>query len=311
MLVAAAPAEAVIRASGELRRISTTRYELVVRNTGDEPFRSISFLTLQVITLSAVQTSGGDCASGSNFYGESGFICRNSPVDPGRSRIFSFSTNRSYATGTGGRLFAFQGPDPKRPGETSEPIAVTGPTVAGQPVIGRSEVVEPVRGVVLVRRRESDRFVRLRRGQLLPDGSEIDTRRGTARVTVASDQPGGLSSATLSEGRAIIDQNRARRPTTTLKLSEPLACPRLATVATAATARARKGRQIFVKTSGGRFKTRGNHAAGTATGTAWRTIDTCNSTTINVTERTVRVRDLRRRRTLNVTAPNSYTARRR
>jgi hypothetical protein len=150
--------------------------------------------------------------------------------------------------------------------------------------------------------------VRLRRGRLLPDGSEIDTRRGTARVTVASDQPSGLSTATVSEGRAIIDQNRTRRPTTTLRLSEPLACPRR--LATAAAARARKGRQIFVKTNGRRFKTRGNHAAGTASGTAWRTTDTCSTTTIKVTEGTVRVRDLRRRRTVDVKAPGSYTARR-
>ena len=121
---------------------------------------------------------------------------------------------------------------------------------------------------MLVRRRGSRCFTRLRRGQLLPNGSEIDTRRGAARITVASDEPDGRSTATVSEGRAIIDQSRARRPTTTLELSEPLACPRPATLATATAARGRKQRQIFVKTNGGRFKTRGNHAAGTATGTA-------------------------------------------
>ena len=168
-----------------------------------------------------------------------------------------------------------------------------------------------MRGVVLVRRRGGRRFVRLRRGQLLPDGSEIDTRRGTIRVTVASDQAGGLSTATVSEGRAIIDQNRAARPTTTLRLSEPLACAGRVATASLARAKRRKQREIFVRTKGGRFKTRGNHAAGTASGTAWRTSDTCSSTTIKVVEGTVRVRDLRRRRTVNVTAPDSYTARRR
>ena len=79
-------------------------------------------------------------------------------------------------------------------------------------------------------------------------------------------------------------------------------------MATASAALARKGAGIFVKTKGGRFKTRGDRATGTASGTAWRTTDTCNTTTIKVTEGTVRVRDLRRRRTVDVRAPGSYTA---
>ena len=49
-------------------------------------------------------------------------------------------------------------------------------------------------------------------GAGVPDGSEIDTRNGIARVTVASDRRGGLSTATVSKGRAIIDQNAARAP---------------------------------------------------------------------------------------------------
>jgi DNA-binding beta-propeller fold protein YncE len=192
---------------------------------------------------------------------------------------------------------------------SSGAVAVFDRASPGAPVVGRSELVRPVRGVVLVRRRGSRRFVRLRRGQLLPDGSEIDTRRGTARVTVASDQPGGRSTAIVSEGRAIIDQNSAARPTTTFRLSEPLVCPRR--LATAATARKRKKGPIFIRTKDPRFRTEGDHAAGTATGTAWRTTDTCATTTIKVTDGTVRVRDFRRRRTVNVTAPDSYTARRR
>ena len=300
MLGAAAPAEAAIEARGDLTRISTTRYELVVRNTGDEPFSQIFFRPSPTVTVSDPSTLDARCTPAPE-----GFHCDLFTLGPGLSRTFSFSTNGAYPTNGGGIIF------PGQPGPvfgTGFPVEGPSEGTAAQPVVGRSELVTPVRGMVLVRRRGSRRFVRLKRGRLLPDRSEIDTRRGAARITVASDRRGGLDTAVVSEGRALIDQNRAGRPTTTLSLSEPLACTRLATTAAAA-ARARKQRQIFVKTKGGRFRTRGRRAAATASGTAWRTTDTCPTTTVKVVEGSVRVRDLRRRRTVDVTAPSSYTAR--
>jgi hypothetical protein len=300
MLGAATPADAAIEARGDLRRISTTRYELIVRNTGDESFSQIFFRPLLSVSVGAPSTLDARCTPAPE-----GFHCDLFTLDPGRTRTFSFRTEGAYPTRGGGIIFPGQAGPVMGTG-----FPVEGPPAgtAGEPLVGRSEVVEAVRGVVLVRRRGSRRFVRLGSGRLLPDRSEIDTSRGTARITVASDQPGGLSTATVSGGRAIIDQDRAARPTTTLRLSQPLACARLAT---ATAARPRKQREIFVKTNGGRFKTRGNHAAGTASGTAWRTTDSCNTTTIKVSEGTVRVRDLRRRRSVEVHAPHSYTARRR
>ena len=72
--------------------------------------------------------------------------------------------------------------------------------------------MRPLRGVVLVRRRYSRRFVRLRGGELVPDASEIDTKRGAAQIAVASNRRGRLATATVSDGRAVIDQDRGRRP---------------------------------------------------------------------------------------------------
>ena len=164
---------------------------------------------------------------------------------------------------------------------------------------------------MLVRPRGTRRFVRLRAVRLLPDGSEIDATRGVVRVVVAT-TGGATESALVSKGRAIVDQNTAARPTTTLKLSAPLACAR--TGKARAAARKRRGRRrrgLFTQTDGGRFRTRGNHAAATASGTAWRTTDRCRSTRIDVREGVVKVRDLVRRRTVAVRAPRSYTARRR
>lgn len=302
VLLGAVPAEAVVRASGEFRRVSPTSYELAVNNTGDQAIRMVGFVVASGVRVTSARTNGGDCETFETFVGDgevdSSFTCDNFALDPGGRKVFGFRTNRTYPAGEGGVLYAY---------------AVTGAggyhrsvvaAPAGSPVVGRSELVRPVRGVVLVRPRGSERFVRLRRGRLLPDRSEIDTTRGTAHITVASDRRGGLDTATVSEGRAIIDQDRAARPTTTLRLSEPLHCGRLATASLG-----RKGRGIFVNTPGARIRTRGNRAAATRSGTAWRTTDTCATTKVKVVEGTVRVRDFRRRRTVNVSAPDSYTAR--
>ena len=306
VLVAAAPAEAVIRASGELRRISTTRYEFVVRNTGDESFNQFFFRPLPGVQALAPSSPDARCTSTVE-----GFHCDLFALAPGARRTVDFRTEAAYPTNGGGIVF---------PGQAG-PVFGTGFPVRGpsegtlrRPVLGTSQRVRPVRGVVLVRRRGSRRFVRLHGGRLLPDRSEIDTRRGTAQITVASDRRGGRATATVSDGRAIIDQDRARRPTTTLALSEPLACARGLATASSRAPRPSE-RTLFVRTSGRRkraaFRTRGNHAAATSSGTAWRTTDTCSTTTIRVTEGTVRVRDFRRQITFALSAPRSYTARRR
>jgi ferric-dicitrate binding protein FerR (iron transport regulator) len=59
-----------------------------------------------------------------------------------------------------------------------------------------------------------------------------------------------------------------------------------------------------VKESGGRFGTRGRYGAAIAQGTAWRTIDTCTSTTVEVVQGRVRVNTLApvRRQSAIVTA---------
>ena len=172
--------------------------------------------------------------------------------------------------------------------------------------------MEPVSGVVRVRVRGSRTFVPLQAGQLLPDGSEIDTRRGVARVVVAATRDGATtSSALVSEGRAIIDQDDAEFPTTTLRLSEPLSCRRGRAATAAAQKKRKRKRRLFVDTDGGRFRTRGNYGAATASGTQWRTVDRCRSTQLVAVEGTISARDRVRKRTFSLTAPDRYTARKR
>jgi hypothetical protein len=299
-LALAAPAQAVVSATGALERTSRTGLVLTITNNGDERFQIMSFGGLRDIAILAAPTIDG---RGRCLLVEGNqFVCDGFDLAPRQSRRIFFRTSRPWPTGVSSFVTASQEP----PGEgAGGPFPTTAPgSIPEDPVIGRSEVVTVLRGTVRVRLRGSRRFVRLEDATRIPDGSELDTRRGAALVTVAANRAGAQSSAEVSEGRAVIDQNRRARPTTTLRLSEPLACPR------GASAAARKRRRLFVKTKGGRFRTRGNYAAGTAQGTAWRTTDTCTSTTIKVLEGTVRVRDLRERRTVRVRAPRSYTAER-
>lgn len=195
-----------------------------------------------------------------------------------------------------------------QPCNSPSPPVIVDPPPGPKPVAGRSELVQRVRGRVRVRLKGKKRFVRLTAGRLLPDGSEIDTTKGVARIVVAARRKGTKTAfAIVSGGRAIIDQNRSKRPRTTLKLSQRLSCSSAKGATTSK--KRRKRRSLFTRTDGGRFRTRGRHGAAAATGTAWRTIDRCRSTGVRVREGTVRVRDLVRKKTIKVSAGKRYIIR--
>jgi hypothetical protein len=304
-LAAAGPAEAVLNATGTLTRTSNG-VSLNVRNTGDEPIAGLDFASFSGPVANA-RTAGGRCTIIQP--GSTGVTCFGFLLSPGSTMRVRLETS-GYRSGAGGQLFVRD-----RFGLSSAgPIVVTGPPprprTRNTPTAGRNFFVRRTRGVVRVRPRGSRRFVRLRRGRLLRLGSEIDTRRGTAKVLAgAARGTTDTYDGTVSRGRAIVTQDRARQPLTTLRLSEPLACPRRGRGA--ADAR-RKRRRLFTRTKGGRFQTRGNYAAGTAQGTAWLTTDTCTTTTIRVTEGIVNVTDFTEpgRPSFPVQPPNDYVARR-
>lgn len=201
--------------------------------------------------------------------------------------------------------FGSPGAAAPQPGSGDDPRA---PAARPRPAAGTREVVEPLRGVVLVRPRGRRRFVRLLGARSIPDGSEIDTTRGVLRLVVAARRGSGRTAAArVSGGRAIVDQNTRAIPTTTLRLSGRLDCRRAGQAASERRRRARS-RKLVVRTPGGRFRSRGRYAAASAGGTAWRTTDHCESTRISVMSGRVAVKDLARRRTVVVRAPRRYRA---
>jgi ferric-dicitrate binding protein FerR (iron transport regulator) len=59
----------------------------------------------------------------------------------------------------------------------------------------------------------------------------------------------------------------------------------------------------------GKFRTNGKYSSATVRGTVWLTQDECDGTLTKVTRGTVRVRDLKRKKTVTVKAGHSYLAR--
>ena len=239
----AAPAQAVIRGEGRLDRgDGFLPLRLTVRNVGDEPFSVFRFTGRVGHAFGTPTPSSGTCTRAVTAAGPSLFC--NADVAPGQTLTVDFNAEPRYPDGGGGLLGVQASLQDTRIHESQVPGPGEAPAQA--PAAGRSERVEPVSGTVRIRLRGSGRFVTLRAGQLVPDGSELDTRNGVARVVVAATRDGAqTSSALVSEGRAIIDQNRAARPLTTLRLSEPIARPPRGRASAAA--RRKKRRGLFVQ----------------------------------------------------------------
>jgi hypothetical protein len=185
------------------------------------------------------------------------------------------------------------------------------------PILGKRETVSVIAGVVTVRPLGTKRFVPLTGARSVPDGSEIDTTHGRVLVTAATAVPGGTSSAEAYTGRFVIHQEKTTRAETHLTLSLPLAgCqrPNVALVsprANATTTRRRsrvRSRHLWVSEHGGSWGTNGRYVSTSVEGTQWLTIDECGRSLVVVTEGTVRIRDLIRRRTRTVSAGHRYVA---
>ncbi|MBJ7518116.1 MAG: hypothetical protein JHC84_00350 [Solirubrobacteraceae bacterium] len=235
------------------------------------------------------------------------------------------------------------------------PAGVAAPTPPGTPPgmtsttvpeVNETVLVQTLRGTVFIRIPGSKRAVPLSQLRLIPDGSKLDTRRGTARITVA--RPNGTTDdADLSEGILKIDQ-RSDGSLVDLRLAEEIVgCPvavrdsgsqgaqagtktlprkHARTFGTAASPltfapraqtsarkkrRSRKGRVR----ADGRFRTDGKYGSAVVRGTQWLTIDDCRKTSgrrpqtrVVVREGKVAVRDFRLKKTKLVRAGQRYTA---
>lgn len=175
------------------------------------------------------------------------------------------------------------------------------------PTAGKTGNASVVSGTVLVRLPGTGRFVKLTDARAIPVGSQLDTKRGTLKLTVALRKSGGTASARLSGGRFLFGQKSGSgklRTDLTLKGGSFSSCPK---ANRASRARRRTIRYLRAKATG-RFNVIGKNSSGVERGTTWTTTDTCTGTVTKVTAGSVAVRDFRRGKTVIVRAGHSYQA---
>jgi hypothetical protein len=190
------------------------------------------------------------------------------------------------------------------------PPAPVAPVATPAPELGRSAVVAPVEGAVKVKVPGSDAYASLAAGASVPVGTVVDTRAGAVQLTSAL-TGGRTQSAQVGDGLFQVKQSRSGKGVTDLVLrgGDFSVCRSSSGNARAAQARKRPKRRLWARDRGGRFRTKGNNSVATVRGTRWVTTDTCAGTRTTVTEGSVSVRDLRRKRTVIVRKGKSYLAR--
>ena len=180
-----------------------------------------------------------------------------------------------------------------------------------KPVPGVIVGVQVMQGTVLVKEPGSNTFVKLTGPTEIPIGAQVNTVKGTVRLT-AGLGGGKTNSSQFHDGIFTILQAKARNAFMTLRLEGGnFRVCRSGGLARSLSSVDRKKRPVRrVWGSGkGRFTTRGRYSSATVLGTIWLTQDQCNGTLTKVLRGVVRVRDLRRHKTVKVRAGHSYLAR--
>jgi hypothetical protein len=203
---------------------------------------------------------------------------------------------------------------------TTTPTTPPAPAPVGPapPVFQQSADLEPVEGDVLVKLPGTSRFVPLTAAIQAPMGTEVDVTGGKLGVATV-DGAGTQFHANFSEGRFKIARQLANG-TTELRLTggEFRTCGKATRALAAADKkpkqpkkrkRSRKLVRHLWGSGKGKFQTRGRYLAATVHGTTWLTEDRCDSSRAFVQEGVVAVRDLVKRKTVQVSAGHAYVAR--
>jgi streptogramin lyase len=146
-------------------------------------------------------------------------------------------------------------------------------------------------------------------GGELPVGTQIDARRGSVTLTT-EDSREVIHTGTFGGAVFSVSQPRRARGRVDIRLrgGNFKRCRR-GREGEASAAAVRRVRRLWGRDRGGRFRTHGRHSHATVRGTRWLTEDRCGGTFTRVTEGSVVVRDLARRRSVIVRAGRSYLAR--
>ena len=149
----------------------------------------------------------------------------------------------------------------------------------------------------------------------IPIGSQIDSRKGRARITSSSNSSDGIQESDFFGGVFQVLQSRRRssRGLTDLLLKGgSFRSCRSRRGKRAAASRRRVSRRKIRRlraNAKGRFRTRRRFSSATVRGTIFTVTDRCDGTLTTVTRGRVAVRDNRRRKTIILRAGKKYLAR--
>jgi hypothetical protein len=146
------------------------------------------------------------------------------------------------------------------------------------PKLGRSVVVKPAGGSVLVKQPGKKAF-KLKKATSVTMGTTFDTLKG--KVSLTSKKAGkGTQTGVFSQGKFKVSQRTSDGLTDlTLTGGDLGACAAAARAGKPITGAASRRRRLFGRAHG-RFRTRGRNSSATVRGTEWLTEDTCDGTVV-------------------------------
>jgi hypothetical protein len=202
------------------------------------------------------------------------------------------------------RAFAVTVPQQATP--TPEPTVGPAQTPTPTPEPGKSVVVTPAEGTILVRRPGTTTFEPLGVSTTIPFGSEVDARNGKVRLTSLPTAGAPPETADFYDGLFTIHRVGGF---VELRLSEKLTdCKPAKKTRASASQKKPKSRKLWGDGKG-KFRTKGQYSSATIGGTKWLVQDTCTTTLTRVAQGVVAVKDFAKRKTVLVKAPKRYTAR--
>ncbi len=188
-------------------------------------------------------------------------------------------------------------------------VAVPIPPIAQQglpaPVEGKTMNAAVVSGKVLVKLPGAKTFVPLSAAQQLPVGTVVDTTQGVVSITAAASK--GTMTGQFSRGEFRIGQHKGLYKGK-LHADMTMLGPAFHCGASKAGVARRRNVRFLLARAHGRFRVIGRHSFGTERGTTWLTKDSCSGTSTHVIAGRVWIFDFAKRRTVTLSAGQSYLA---
>ena len=303
-------ASTAAQVTGQTATVTVTAHNA---DGGPDPDRAVRYSIAGANSGSGVVTTAADGTAAISWTG----------ANPGTDTFFAFTDLNGNAVR-----------------DVNEPIAVANvtwtaappPPPPAPPVPGKSVVVKVVSGQVFIKLPGSGRarqtgpakgFVPFTGAANIPVGSQLDTKKGRVALTSASDTAGVKTQSSdfyqgIFQVKQTVPKKKPAKPTaltTDLVMKGQIArsqCAPLKGARAAATKKKKGPKAVLGKLWGngkGKFRTAGKYSSATVRGTIWLVQDRCEGTFTKVVRGTVRVRDLRRKKTVTVKAGHTYLAR--